>query len=95
METPVILYRAIRQYKHNDGSPDFVMGFDVEETIKIVNELESSNSKLKELLKSMEWVGGSIISDNIKTHSWCPECKRYKYAGHDKDCAISKALEER
>lgn len=50
--------------------------------------LQSSNTKLKELLKSLEWI------DNDTDENHCPICRNFKSSGHAKDCALSKALEE-
>ena len=43
------LIPAIRQYKHNDGSEDFVIAYDKEETEKVVTELKAQiEFKIKE-----------------------------------------------
>ena len=39
MDDKELLVFALRQYKHNDGSAGFVMGYDIEETDKVVNNL--------------------------------------------------------
>lgn len=41
MKTPEILYRASRQYRHNDSN-ETVAGFDYAETIEIVSALEKA-----------------------------------------------------
>lgn len=43
------LMLAIRQYKHNDGSEGFVVGYDKDETEKLVAELNAQiEFKIKE-----------------------------------------------
>lgn len=43
------LYNAVRQYKHNDGSEGFVIGYDKDETEKVVTELKAQiEFKIKE-----------------------------------------------
>ena len=39
-ETPKILIQALRQYQHNDCS-GLLAGFDYDDTVRIVSELES------------------------------------------------------
>jgi len=46
MVTPEILYPAQRQYCHNDGT-GFVMGFDNDVTVKIVESLQQQLSERK------------------------------------------------
>lgn len=40
-ETPKILWPALRQYRHNNGSDDFVAAFDYEKTVEVVEQLMS------------------------------------------------------
>lgn len=43
------LSKAVRQYKHNDGSEGFVIAYDKEETEKLVTELKAQiEFKIKE-----------------------------------------------
>ena len=46
-KTPEILWSATRQYKHNNGDEDFVIAFEQEETIKIVERLQDRIAKLE------------------------------------------------
>lgn len=41
METPEILYPALRQYRHNDGS-GLLAGFDYKDTIELVNLMQKA-----------------------------------------------------
>ena len=49
-KTPEILCSATRQYKHNNGDEDFVIAFEQEETIKIVERLQDRITELEQQL---------------------------------------------
>lgn len=53
-----------------------------------VLELREKNTKLKELLKILEWVDTNGFGKR------CPICENEKSEGHTKDCELSKLLEE-
>lgn len=60
----------------------------------LLNKLEiaeSSNTNLKELLKSLEFIK---VAHETQDGEYCPKCGRNKCFGHTTDCALSKALEE-
>ena len=46
-----LLQPALRQYRHNN-SDEFVFGYDLKETDKIVAQLEACNTKLEEYKKA-------------------------------------------
>lgn len=52
METPDILLEATRQFRHNYGDDELVCGFDNDETIEIVTQLQSKLANAKEALES-------------------------------------------
>lgn len=45
-----VLIPAIRQYKHNDGSEGFVMGYDKSVTNEIVKNLVDEVERLKKMI---------------------------------------------
>jgi hypothetical protein len=52
MKTPKLLMAAIRQYKHNTGEDGFVIGYDLEETDKVVRDLQNTIIDLKACLRA-------------------------------------------
>lgn len=58
-KAPKILIEAVRQYKHNDGSEGFVIGYDEDVTNRIVEQLQKENAELrKELVAAVELMEG-------------------------------------
>ena len=51
---PEILHPASRQYRHNDGTPGLVPGFDFDETIAIVKGLQARIQAAMEVYAGME-----------------------------------------
>jgi hypothetical protein len=47
-----LLVPAFRQYRHNFESEEFVCGYDYEETIKIVNNLQDKIENLRACLRT-------------------------------------------
>ena len=76
METkkqPKILWPATRQYKHNDGSDGFVMGYDINVVDKIVESLQSklteankTISELREENKELESFNEHILDIYVR-----------------------------
>jgi uncharacterized heparinase superfamily protein len=57
VKTPLILYPAVRQYRHNSGGNQLFHGFDLVETIKIVTALETALKAAEEkLAKQSEYI---------------------------------------
>ena len=57
LETPKILDVALRQYQHNNCS-GFVVGFDYDETVKIVTRLQKGLRAVRDLINSSQGVYG-------------------------------------
>lgn len=55
------------------------------------DQLSKENTKLKELLKSIEFIR---VSHETQDGEYCPNCGRNKSFGHAEDCELSKALEK-
>jgi hypothetical protein len=58
IETPEILWPAIRQYRHNTGSEDLLAGFDWALTCEVVRKQQATIERLRRDL------------DNIKVRSY-------------------------
>lgn len=64
-----LLSRALRQYKHNDGSDGYVFGYDREEALALVIHLTSLiRASHKQLIKidDVDYSRTLLCSDNIK-----------------------------
>ena len=63
METkkqPKILWPATRQYKHNDGSDGFVMGYDINVVDKIVESLQSKLTEANKTISELKDWGTEV-----------------------------------
>ena len=62
-----LLYGAIRQFRHNN-SDNFVMGYDVEETEKVVKSLKKDRELLEDLVLEFEQTPFYLLPEynNIK-----------------------------
>ena len=53
-KTPEILCSATRQYKHNNEDESFVIAFEQEETIKIVERLQDRITEIEQQVNALE-----------------------------------------
>ena len=78
-KTPEILWRALRQYRHNtDNSPSlespehgFVCGFDYDEVITVVEALQAENKALREENQDLRLhLITALVPDGYDTKTW-------------------------
>ena len=78
MKVPEILYKAQRQHRHNFGDEELILAFDFEETIRIVNELETKINQLQNTSSNSDYAKCPVCGEswNMKEHGSC-QCGAY------------------
>ena len=83
-KTPEILCSATRQYKHNNEDESFVIAFEQEETIKIVERLQDRIAHLERLVIAAELEKLLIACKGIgmgNSECTCVDCPLCKGSG--------------
>lgn len=75
VSTPEILVPALRQYRHNTGGDDLVIGYDYEETTRIVESLRSESSRSP---------GCSTADPRAEFEAWVREAYPNHYYGFNR-----------